>query len=205
MKVKLIAFLLTISCLMGNLQAQDKQAERKFRRHFIGSTAFIVMTPLLDPSPRYFQLNYGYRFTPKDVLSVEAITWTYQGPLGRPYGPDYEQPESDFPGEVRAYGVGLAYKRFLWKGAYAQIHSTAFHQDYLDEGDNKIQSGFQLFNTFRLGYHFDLFKGRMFIEPSLAATWWPINSNLPESFQREEDKWNKYFLFEPGLHFGFNF
>jgi hypothetical protein len=36
-------------------------------------------------------------------------------------------------------------------------------------------------------------------------TFWPINSNLPESFQREENKWKKYFLGEPGLHFGFRF
>ena len=71
--------------------------------------------------------------------------------------------------------------------------------------DEKMQNGFQLFNTFRFGYHFKLFKNRVFIEPSVCVTWWPVNTNMPQSFQIEEDKWNNYFLFEPGLHFGINF
>ena len=165
----------------------------------------MIMTPLLDPSPKYYQLNYGYRITPKDVISVEAITWTYQGPLGRQYGPDHENPASNFPGEVQAIGAGLAYKRFLWNRWYGQIHATAFKQNFQDESGEKIQSGFQLFNTLRFGYQLRLFKNRIFLEPSVAITSWPINTNLPESFQIEEDKWPSYFLFEPGLHFGVNF
>jgi len=143
--------------------------------------------------------------TEKNVISFEAITWKYSDPLGRPYGSDYDKERSNFPGHVKAYGAGLAYKRFLWKGAYTQVHATAFKQNYLDMDDKKIQSGFQLFTTLRLGYHFNLFNNRFFIEPSIACTSWPINTNLPESFQVEEDKWNKFFLFEPGLHFGINF
>lgn len=172
---------------------------------FVGSTLFVGLTPLLDPSPKYYQLNLGYRITRKDVISLEAITWTYHGPLGRPYGPDYESKESEFPGEVQAFGMGLAYKRFLWKSAYVQLHSTAFKQDFKDESGKKIQSGFQLFNTLRFGYQIRFFSNRWFLEPSVAFTYWPVNTNLPESFQVEEDKWNNYFLFEPGLHFGFNF
>jgi hypothetical protein len=175
------------------------------KKHFIGSTLFVLATPIVSPSPEYFQLNYGYRLTPKDVISIEAITWAYRGPLGRPYGPDYENVNSDFPGKVKAYGLGLAYKRFIWKGMYGQMHSTAFRQNYLNKEGSKIQSGFQLFNTLRFGYHIKLFKNRFFIEPSIAATYWPINTNLPASFQIEEDKWPNYFLFEPGLHFGINF
>ena len=75
----------------------------------------------------------------------------------------------------------------------------------MDEGDKKIQSGFQLFNTLRFGYQFRLFQNRVFLEPSIACTFWPINTNLPESFQVEENKYPNYFLGEPGLHFGFNF
>ncbi len=111
----------------------------------------------------------------------------------------------NFPGRVQAFGAGLAYKRFVWKNAYAQIHSTLLHQNYLGEDGNKIQSGIQLFNTLRLGYQFRFFKNRFFIEPSIAMTFWPVNTNLPASFQVEENKWNGYFLGEPGIHFGFNF
>lgn len=157
-----------------------------------------------DP-PDYYQLNFGYRITPKDVLSFEAITWTYGGPLGRQYGPDYENPASDFPGRVRAVGGGLAYKRFLWKRVYTQIHATALHQTYQDEVNEKIQNGFQLFCAARMGYQFRFFNNRVFLEPSLALTFWPINTNLPADFQAQEDRFSGYFLGEPGLHFGFNF
>ena len=202
----LFLFSIALSMLvMSTVYSQSDTDEGLDKRHFIGSTLFIIATPLLSPSPEYFQLNYGYRITPKDVLSVEAITWAYQAPLGIPYGPDFDQAEFNYPGKVKAYGVGLAYKRFIWKGVYAQVHSTALHQDYIDEAGEKIQSGFQLFNTLRVGYHIKLFNNRLFIEPSIAATSWPINTNLPASFQVEEDKWKSYLLFEPGLHFGFNF
>ena len=205
MKSRLFVSAALLSIMITTTYAQSVKKEHPEYRHFIGSTLFILATPILSPSPLYYQLNYGYALTPKDVLSVEAITWTYTGPLGRPYGPDYENSASDFPGKVRALGMGLAYKRFIWKGIYGQVHSTAFRQDYLDEANSKIQSGFQLFNTLRVGYHIKLFKNRVFIEPSVAATSWPINTNLPASFQAQEDKWPKYFLFEPGLHFGINF
>ncbi len=138
-------------------------------------------------------------------MSVEAITWAYHAPLGIPYGPNFEKKENNFPGKGKAYGVGMAYKRFVWKGAYAQIHTTVLKQNYLDLNDDRIQSGFQLFNAVRIGYQFRFFNNRVFLEPSIACTFWPINTNLPASFQTEEDKWNGFFLGEPGLHFGFNF
>ena len=200
-------FQILFSLLLGLFLTQSafsQNAEPYFKKHFVGSNLFMVMNLTKDP-PKYYQLNYGYRITPKDVVSVEAITWTYKGPLGRPLGPDYDNPDSNFPGTVQAFGAGLAYKRFIWKGVYGKFHSTALHQNYLDEENGKIQSGFQLFNTLRFGYHFEFFKNRVFLEPSIAATFWPVNTNLPDSFQVEEDKWPSYFLFEPGLHFGINF
>ncbi len=174
------------------------------KKHFMGSSLFMLAN--LAPNPAdYYQLNFGYRFTPKDVMTIEAITWVYHGPLGRPYGKHFENPESNFPGKVKAYGVGLTYKRFLWKQTYAQIHSTALHQNYLDEHHQKIQTGFQLFNTVRLGYQLRFWKNRAFLEPSIACTFWPINTNLPASFQVQEDRFPSFFLGEPGLYFGINF
>lgn len=190
--------------LVGNISAQSRN-ETIEHKHFIGSTLFVLATPLLTPSPKYYQINYGYRITSIDVLSVEAITWKYYGPQGRPWGPNHEDSKTDFPGSVRSFGIGLAYKHIFWKGIYGQIHVTPMKQNYLDEDGSKIQSGFQLFNTFRIGYHIKLFKNRIFIEPSIAATYWPISTNLPDSFQVKENQWNHYFLFEPGLHFGINF
>lgn len=203
--MKKILSTLVLLCFVTSIFAQSSIEDQAVdKKYFVGSTLFLLANLVDDPEPpKYYQLNLGYRISPKDVISLELITWQYFEPLGVQWQDKKNAP--NYPGLVRAFGAGLAYKRFLWKRAYAQIHSTALRQNYLDENNQKIQSGFQLFNTIRLGYQFRFFKNRFFIEPSIAMTFWPINSNLPASFQAEEDKWNKYFLGEPGLHFGYNF
>lgn len=190
--------------LFASLSVQAQPIEKEGKSYFIGSTFFMFANLVDDPEPpNYYQLNVGYRITSKDVISLEMITWNYYEPLGVPLSK--KKTAQDFPGEVQAFGAGLTYKRFLWKRVYAQFHATAFHQNYLDASNSKIQSGFQLFNTLRAGYQFRFFKNRFFLEPSIAVTFWPVNTNLPKAFQTEEDKYPGYLLGEPGLHFGFNF
>ncbi|WP_236975053.1 hypothetical protein [Membranihabitans maritimus] len=182
-------------------QTNDEIPENKY---FIGSTFFMLANLVDDPEPpAYYQLNGGYRITAKDVVSIELITWTYYEPLGVPF--NKKKTASNYPGKVQSYGAGLAYKRFIWKEAFVQFHATAFHQDYLDKSGRKIQSGFQLFNTLRIGYQFQFFDNRVFLAPSIACTFWPVNTHLPSSFQIQENKWNGFFIGEPGLHFGINF
>ncbi|MFT4834467.1 MAG: hypothetical protein ACI83W_001378 [Marinoscillum sp.] len=185
MKLKTLLVATSLLILANLAKAQYIKEDSVIKKHFIGSTLLMAFTPLLDPSPRYFQLNYGYAITAKDVISIEAITWAYQAPLGIPLGAELEDKANNFPGSVRAFSGGIAYKRFLWKGLYGQIHSTALRQNYLDEKDERIQSGFQLFNVLRFGYHIDLFNNRWYLEPSLAFISWPINTNFPATFQVE--------------------
>lgn len=114
-------------------------------------------------------------------------------------------PDEEYPGYVREYGIGLSYQRFLWRGAYSANHALSLLQKYVNDEQEVIRTGFQLFPTFRIGYHIELFKNRFFLEPNVAFTHWPINTNVPESFSELESKWPTYFLFEPGLHFGITF
>jgi len=193
-----VSFLMLIGLV---LKAQDADQDKKC---FVGSTLFMIANLVDDPEPpKYYQLNFGYRITPKDVVSLELITWKYYEPLGVPFSEKETAP--NFPGSVQAFGAGLTYKRFLWKQVFTQVHATLLKQNYLDPNEEKIQSGIQMFNTIRAGYQFRFFKNQFWLEPSIAMTFWPVNTNLPESFQMEEDKWNGYFLGEPGLHFGYNF
>ena len=171
------------------------------RQHFIGSSLFLLGNLDTEDPPSYFQLNYGYQFTRKDVIIIEAITWTYYKPLGIPYGSSGES----YPGKIRAYGVGVGYQRFHWKNLYTTVQAIPFLQQFFDLEDEKIQNGFQLWLQFRLGYRFEFFKQSFFIEPSVAFNYWPVNTNLPTSFAKIESEWPNYFLFEPGLHFGFRF
>lgn len=172
--------------------------------NFISSSLFMLGNFLPNP-PSFYQLNYGRRLTKQDTLIVEAITWTYDAPLGIPYRNRLDDSDYTFDGYARDIGVGLAYQRFWWRGLYSTLHVTPFWQQYYNEQREYIQSGFQLFMTFRTGYHFEFWKNRLFIEPSVAVTAWPVNTNLPESFAKQEDRWPGYFLFEPGLHIGVNF
>ena len=171
---------------------------------FIGSSAFMLFNAL-PVSPSFYQLNFGHWLTNRDVISLEAITWEYVAPLGIPWGPSYGSPDEKYPGSVKEYGIGLAYQRFLWNDLYTAIHALPLKQKYMDEAGQLIQNGFQLFMTFRVGYHIRILRDRFFVEPSIAATHWPINTRVPDEFASMERKWPNYFLFEPGLHLGVKF
>ena len=190
---------------LGTLSAQQLPEDSSASyRCFVGSSAFVLYNLAPDP-PSFYQLNIGYRITPKDVISLEACTWTYKAPLGIPYGPSWGDAGENYPGSIREYGVGITYQRFLWHGLYASLQVIPLKRIYRDEERKTIQKGFQLFSTFRIGYHVPLFKNRLFIEPSIASTFWPVSTNVPPGFAVKDAKWNKFFLFEPGLHVGLNF
>jgi hypothetical protein len=200
----IIAGLLSTNILVGQQDKIKWDFWDPYYKFYVGTTAFMLGNLFPDP-PSLYQLNVGYWVTSRDVVSLEAITWKYHAPLGIPYGSAFGEKSEDYPGSIREYGVGIVYQRFWWKGLYTSLQVMPFRRIYLDASDKTLQKGFQLFSTLRLGYHIPLFKNRFFIEPSIAATFWPVNTNVPESFKAKDDKWNKYFLGEPGLHFGFKF
>lgn len=185
--------------------AQKKEQDTTYKRCFVGSSLFMLGNFNTKNPPAFVQLNFGYRITPKDVISIELKTWKYAWSLGIPYGKSFEAPEEKFPGYIREYGITLAYQRFLWKGLYAGIHVMNARQTFVDENGKKIKKGYQMFNTYRLGHQLKLFKNRVFIEPSIAVTHRPIQSKMPASFETLNNKWSKLFIGEPGLHFGYNF
>lgn len=187
------------------LKAQYAKTDSTYRKFFVGSTLFMLGNLAPKNKPDFVQLNLGYRITGKDVVSLELKTWKYAWSLGIPYGDSFEAPEEKFPGYIREFGFAIAYQRFLWKGLYVGIHSMSAWQSFVDDNDNKIGNGFQIFNTYRVGYHVKLFKDRLFIQPSLAVTHRPYNTKMPDGFQQLNHKWSSFFIGEPGLHFGFNF
>ncbi|WP_258105500.1 hypothetical protein [Marinoscillum sp. MHG1-6] len=187
------------------LKAQYRKQDSIYKKCFVGSTLFVLGNLDTKNRPDFAQLNLGYRITGKDVISLELKTWKYGWPLGIPFGSSFESPEEKFPGYIREYGYALAYQRFIWKGLFAAVHIMNAWQTFVDDGGHKIDNGFQVFNTYRVGYHVRLFKDRFFIQPSIAATHRPYHTKMPESFKQVDDRWGKFFFGEPGMHFGFNF
>ncbi|MBN8669365.1 MAG: hypothetical protein ACK4EY_03025 [Flavipsychrobacter sp.] len=202
-------FLLGIALMMmctPHLKAQYSKTDSTYKKCFVGSTLFLLGNFSTTNPPGFAQLNLGYRLTRRDVISLELITWKHAWPLGiNPfYNKSYGKPEEKFPGYIREYGVGLAYQRYFWKGLYAAVHAMPMWQTFKNDNGDKVGSGFIIFNTYRVGYHFKLLKDRFFIEPSIGVAGRAYYTKMPAGFKEKDDKWPKWTP-EPGLHFGYNF
>ncbi len=199
-----------LALMMANtlqVKAQNTTQDSTYKKYFVGSTLLMLGNFIPDDPnpPKFIQLNVGYRITPKDVVSFEFKKSIYSWPLGIPWGKDFDAPGLNYPGHVRILASTLAYQRFWWKGIYTSIHALNAFEKYSDKDNKKIGNGYTLYLTSRLGYQLKFFKNRFFFEPSIGFTYWPVRTNVPESFKVVESKWPNYFGYEPGLHFGFNF
>ena len=176
------------------------------RRFFVGSTLFVLSNLIPQANaPDFGQLNLGFRPNARNSVSLELKTWKYAWSLGIPYGAAFEAPEEKFPGYIREYGVAAVYQHFWWRGFYTGLHVMGARQRFNTPEGNKISTGFQVFNTYHVGYQAKFAGGVLFLEPSLAVTHRAYHTKIPESFRRLDDKRSKFFVGEPGLHFGLNF
>ena len=170
----------------------------------IETSVWMIANLLPDP-PDFYQLSLGYPLDDKNSVFLNGITWTYPAPVGIPlWDPAFESPAAEYPGYVRAFGLGIGYQRFVWKKLFASLYAIPFMQNFYTSDDQFIQSGFQLYLQTQLGYQMDFFKGRLSIKPAIYANYWPVNTNFPDAFQEKEKDWPNY-SFEPHLNIAFNF
>lgn len=207
---KKILWIGLVLVLSGNLQvsAQYAQQDSTYKKWFLGTSLFVIMGNFdKENPPNFAQLDIGYRITGKDIIRLSPKTWKYAWPNGiHPFlNKAYKKPEERFPGYVREYGVTVSYQRFMWKGLYAQLDVMPAHQIFVNDNKMKNKNGFQIFNSYRAGYHIKLFKDRFFFQPSICMTHRAYHTQLPEGFRQQDDKWSKFVFPEPGLNIGFNF
>ena len=204
-----IILLFALTLIMAStlqVRAQYAKQDSTYKKFFVGSTLFMLANLVPDNNkPEMVYLNLGYRITGKDVISLEFKTWKYAWPIGIPFGKSFEAEGKGFPGYIREHGVSLSYYRFLWNGLFAQVDVMPAFQTFVNDNGKKIDNGFQIFNTYSIGYHIKLFKDRFFIQPSVAITHRPYQSKMPDSFKQVDDRWSRFFFGQPGLHFGYNF
>lgn len=203
---KRIIQIMLVLLLASNLQAKAKfgQRESTFRRFYVGSTLYLLGNLDRTNNPEYVQVNFGYRITPKDVISFEFKRSVYAWPIGIPFGPSFDGPGLNYPGHARILAPTIGYQRFWWKGVYTSVYSLNAFEKYMDEDKKKIGNGYTMYINFHLGYQFKFFKNRLFFEPAIGCSYWPIRTGVPESFKAVEKRWPNYFI-QPGFHFGFNF
>lgn len=192
--------------LASSLQvnAQSSTQDSTYKKWFVGSTLLMLGNFSKVNNPEYIQLNAGYRITPKDVIQFRFKRSIYSWPIGIPFGPSFDAPGLNYPGHARILAPQIGYQRFWWKGVYTSVYALNAFEKYMDQDKKKIGNGFTLYLDFYLGYQFKLFKGRFFFEPAIGCSYWPLRTNVPESFKALESKWPNYFI-QPGLDFGFMF
>lgn len=192
----------------SQLKAQYAKTNSTYKKWFVGTSLFVLLGNLdTENPPNFVQLDIGYRLTVKDVLRFSPKTWKYAWPNGiHPFlNKAYKKPEEKFPGYVREIGATLSYQRFFLKGFYAQLDVMPTWQIFANDNGKKIKDGFQIFNSYRVGYHFKLFKDKFFLQPSVCMTHRAYHTELPDGFKQLDDKWSKFVFPEPGLNIGFNF
>lgn len=206
MQKKILLFVIFLSSF-STVQAQYAKQDSTYKKWFVGSSFFMLGNLSSVNRPDFVQVNAGHRITGKDVIALELRTWKYAWPLGiHPLANKaYGTPEEEFPGYIREYGLSFVYQRFLWKGLYAELNVMNAFQNFVNQDNDKIDTGFQVFNTYRAGYHIKLFKDKFFIQPSIAITHRPFHTEMPDGFKQLDDQWSKFIFGEPGLHFGYNF
>lgn len=190
------------------LKSQHDKSDSTYKRCFVGTSLFVLLGNFDTRNPpNFIQLDFGYRITNKDIIRLSPKTWRYAWPNGiHPFlNEAYYQPEEKFPGYVREYGITASYQRFVWKGWYAQLDIMPTWQIFVNDAGKKVENGFQLFNSYRIGYHIKLFKDKFFFQPSICMTHRAYHTTLPNGFKQKDDKWSKFVFPEPGLNIGFNF
>ncbi len=186
------------------VQAQSAKQDSTYRKWFVGSTLFLLGNLDQTNNPEFIQLNAGYRINPKNVVLFKFKRSKYAWPIGIPFGPDFDAPGLNYPGHARILAPQIGYQRFWWKGAYTSLTAMNAFEKYVDESKKKIGNGYTLYLDFYLAYQFRFLKNRFFFEPAIGFSYWPVRTNVPESFKTLENKWPNYFI-QPGFDFGYNF
>lgn len=187
------------------MSAQDAKKDSTYKKWWVGSTLWLLGNFDKTNNPEYFQLNVGYRITPKDIISFRFKRSIYSWPIGIPFSSSsFDAPGENYPGHARILAPTIGYQRFWWKGAYVSVQALNAFEKYMDKNGKKIGNGYTLYVDSYLGYQFKFFKNRFFFEPAIGISYWPIRTNVPASFKAVEQKWNNYFI-QPGFDFGFNF
>ena len=171
----------------------------EYKRWSVGTSAW-VFANLLPDSPQFYYIEVDRKFSAKHELVIEPLTWSYRAPVGIPYGSSFGDSKEEYPGFVRSIGVGVGWRYYLYRGLNVSARGYNFMQIY-SEKNKEREYGYQLFLQTRLGWRLSTSFG-LWVEPALAANWWPIEVGRPKSFKEKDDRWPNYFLPELWLNVG---
>ena len=137
------ALVFFLSGFRGSPLAADGKASDGFPC-MVETSVWMIANLLPDP-PDFYQLSLGYQLDGRNSIFLNGITWTYPAPTGIPmWDPEFGSPDEEYPGYVRAFGLGVGYQRFIWNGLFASLYAIPFIQNFYASDHQRMQSGFQL-------------------------------------------------------------
>jgi len=202
-----LLFALSFTSMFGQNQSKNG-SETSTERRILISTTYLSFVNFGEEktNTHHYEFHVGYKLTPKDRIGIKFASWKLFAPMGMPMQEQLKFDENNFyPGRLRESGIGVTYQRMLWKGLFATVEVLPQLKTYIDKIDKKIVNGFKLYTSYHLGYHIGLFNDRVYLEPQIHCQYWPIDTNVPQSFEDKDSKWNNFFLFEPNLYIGIKF
>ena len=154
------------------------------------SLDFCPMSPLF----KIYAIHYTYRITPRSEIIV---------------GPYYANIHYQDIGNTDAPGFIVGYRQYLWKALHVDYQLMPQWDHFYDSMTGKrYQTGFDLWNEFRLGYSWEFGVAGV---PSFINVQWPLGFALysdgsakPESFKRHARE-NPLFYFPPMVFVGVRF
>ena len=202
MRTRLPPLILSLALLLGMAPPIRAEPASDNGRWAVGTSAWMIANAFPDP-PHFYYLEVDRMFGARNGLVVEALTWTYRAPIGIPYWSSFGDSAQEYPGFVRSVGVGVGWRRSLYRGLNASVRAFNLLQQYYED-DRPRKTGYQLFLQTRLGWRWNRPAPGFWIEPSVAFNWWPLEVGRPASFRAMDDRWPSYFLFEPWLNAGWS-
>jgi hypothetical protein len=193
--------MIVITGLARPVRAEPETETDDHGRWSAGTSIWLLRNALPDP-PHFYYLEVDRRLDTRNTVVVEALTWTYHAPIGIPYwSSSYNDAAEDYPGFVRSIGLGVGWRRDLYRGLNASVRAIHMLQRY-HEDDRRTTSGYQLFVQARLGWRWATRAPGFWIEPAIGFNWWGIEAGRPASFEAMDERWPSYFVFEPWLNAG---
>lgn len=184
---------------------QIRSESTRLTNQYTVSTTYLSLVNFGEEktNTHHYELHVGYRINPKAKIGIKLATWSLFAPMGMPMQEQLKYDEDNFyPGRLRETGIGITYQRLLWKELFVTTEILPQLETYLDEDNHKLGNGFKLYTSYHLGYHLSFWGDRLYLEPQIHCQYWPIQTNVPQSFEDKDKEWKNYFLFEPNLYLG---
>lgn len=103
--------------------------------------------------------------------------------------------------KVNAYTLLLGYRYFIWKGLHLEAEVYPAYNNIFSNVTQRHYPGIEMWSEIKIGYQFNLFGDKLFIQPAPGIGFGIFQNNKPPNFDKEI----KYPIFTPQLLVGFRF